>query len=655
MRMSIRWKMLFWIGAPVILIYSAMLGLAMTRWTSQAQTRIETNTTRTATLNARYLDARLGGIAQIAKSTADILQLNSALTQKELFKLVRDNVKQDPLVYGACIAFEPNAFDKGTRLFAPYAHRDQNDANKADAPLRTLSLGEAYDYTDARDPKCEWYVKPKASGKPCWSAPYFDKGAGDILMCTYSMPFYRRDNAGVKTFWGIATIDIAIEGMQNWAGLEKPNQGFFLILSPNGTFISHPDKNAIMKESVFSRSEQQNRPDIAALGKKMIAGESGVTQGISLSGEGEQWVSYAPIPEVGWSFCAIVPEKQALASLHEQVRVMLLALAATLVAILICILLATGRISSPIRKLAKGVRQLSTGDLETQVSIDMPDDEVGELSVGFNRMVGDLKSHIQALTRETAARQAVESELDVARQIQTSLLPRIFPPYPNRPEFSLHAMNAPARHVAGDFFDFLLHDDRYLYFLIADVSGKGVPAALYMAVTRTILRNQFHQQPQDPGKILQATNELLAEDNPGSMFVTLFLGIYDIKTGDLSYCNAGHPYPFCVKTDGTVAELKSETDTILGIIEDEEYHTYHHTLELGERLILFTDGVTEAQNGEGEFLEEQGLADILNADAGDLEPKPLCDRIVQRVVDFEGKGPGHHSDDVTVLVFQRNQ
>ena len=174
-----------------------------------------------------------------------------------------------------------------------------------------------------------------------------------------------------------------------------------------------------------------------------------------------------------------------------------------------------------------------------------------------------------------------------------------------------------------------------------------------MAVARTILRNHFHQQPQDPGKILKATNDLLAEDNPGAMFVTLFLGIYDIQTGEMSYCNAGHPYPFLVATDETVRELKCETDTILGIIEDGEYHTHRHTLQPGERLVLFTDGVSEARNPGGDFLEEEGLAEILRTDADDLAPHALCDQIVRRVEQFEDTAP--RGDDVTVLVLQRNQ
>jgi len=274
-------------------------------------------------------------------------------------------------------------------------------------------------------------------------------------------------------------------------------------------------------------------------------------------------------------------------------------------------------------------------------------DEIGRLAETFNTMVTELKANVEARIHEEAARKAVESELKVARGIQASLLPRIFPPFPDRKEFDLHAVNEPAKFIAGDFFDFFFINEDTLAVVMADVSGKGVPAAMFMAVARTAIRN-FTVPGKSPAQILKHVNDVMAKDNDNSMFVTLFYAFYNVRTGGLTFANAGHNPPYILRREGGLDKLMP-TGPILSVFDDAEYTDSHAAMNPGEVLVLFTDGVTEAnKNGElyGEKRFEPLLLSLLN-----LKVETICQTIIDTVIDFGGRELG---DDVTLLALRRN-
>ena len=272
----------------------------------------------------------------------------------------------------------------------------------------------------------------------------------------------------------------------------------------------------------------------------------------------------------------------------------------------VCVLLglmvyaAGTRLVRPVADLTEATRKVAEGDYESRVPVTT-EDELGRLGAAFNQMSADLRRSIGELQEATAAREKIESEIKIAGEIQMSLLPMIFPAFPNRPEFDLHAVMEPAREVGGDFYDFYFLNDYYLSFVIGDVSDKGIPAALFMAVTKTLLKASSGPD-LPPDHIVRTVNRELARENKTMNFVTLFYGIYDLRTGIVRFCNAGHNPPWVLRAGGPLETLTTHLGGApLGIDVDTEYCTETLQLTPGDQLVIYTDGVTEAQDTAQNF------------------------------------------------------
>jgi len=251
--------------------------------------------------------------------------------------------------------------------------------------------------------------------------------------------------------------------------------------------------------------------------------------------------------------------------------------------------------------------------------------------------------------RETeASKKRIEGELQVAREIQMSIVPKIFPPFPNRTEFDIHAILKPAKEVGGDLYDFFLLNDDNLYFLVGDVSGKGVPASLFMAVTKTLLKAGAHEEAA-PEQILGRVNNELCADNDSGMFATVFLGILHIPSGLVKCSNAGHNLPFILRADGSLEKLPKIKGIALGVMEGFSFSTYDFTLQRGDTLLLYSDGINEAMSQAGELFGEERMAEIIkknsNADAAGM-----TGALRDAVRDFAGGA--EQSDDITVMALK---
>lgn len=246
--------------------------------------------------------------------------------------------------------------------------------------------------------------------------------------------------------------------------------------------------------------------------------------------------------------------------------------------------------------------------------------------------------------------EAVQTDLETAARIQKKMLPQTFPPFPDRIEFGVYGEMHTAKQVGGDFFDFFLLDDHHLGFVIADVSGKGVPASLYMAVSRTMLK-AIASQIEDPSMCLSTVNSMLIPESDLTTFVTAFYGILDTRTGTVRYCNGGHNLPYIIRNNGTVEEIENTNGLLLGKIEPIEFETKEFTLSPGEKILLFTDGVTEATGQNGDMYEEPRLETFLAKHADDDLHKLVRSLIVD-VLKFMGKAD--QSDDITVLAVGYN-
>ena len=301
---------------------------------------------------------------------------------------------------------------------------------------------------------------------------------------------------------------------------------------------------------------------------------------------------------------------------------------------------------SPIMSLKKATGEIldnldKPGVIETGIHTG---DEIEELAHSVEEMDRRLKEYIRENETITAERERITAELDLAGKIQSSMLPYTFPPFPDCESFDIFASMKPAKEVGGDFYDFFLIDDTHLGLVMADVSGKGIPAALFMMVTKIMLQNDV-LTGNSPRQSLKNINRLINKDNRLEMFVTVWLGILDLKTGIMTAANAGHEYPVIKYPDGQAELYKDKHGFVLGIIPGADYKEYELCMEPGTSLFVYTDGLTEAVNGSNTLFGTDRMLDAVNAAEG--SPEDIIEAVSSAVTAFEGDAP--QSDDLTMM------
>ena len=467
-------------------------------------------------------------------------------------------------------------YSKRYPLFAPYT------AVRPDGSMESLSLAtEEYDY-----PSQEWFTKPIEQNAGYWSEPYFDEGGGNILMVTYSMPI--KDAKGQTA--AVLTADISLDWLTELVGnIHVYPNAYSMMVSRSGQFMVCPAETLVMRSTIKDiASQMEDSTGIARLNQAMLAGESG-SMAIRARGMVHH-VFFAPVSRTGWSLSIVIPDEEIFGILKRiGKRVLLLQILGVLMIILI-------------------LRSVARNQLKYK--------------------------------RLNERKEKMQSELNIAHNIQMSMIPKIFPAFPERDDLDMAAVLVPAKEVGGDLYDFFIRNE-HLYFCVGDVSGKGVPASLVMAVTRSLFRTLAGRETK-AGDIVTQMNNSMSDMNESNMFVTLFCGVLDMKTGHLDYCNAGHNAPLFF-TD-KIAELPVVPNVPLGILQDFEYQEQSIEIKHDDALFLYTDGVTEAENIHHELFGEQRLIEIMHTRRTAQEHLEAVKAAVQA---FVGEAP--QSDDITVL------
>ncbi len=305
----------------------------------------------------------------------------------------------------------------------------------------------------------------------------------------------------------------------------------------------------------------------------------------------------------------------------------------------------------PLKKLHGAVGSLVSDDMEKikEFNVNIKSkDELGDLADAFRHMVQQLNEHIDNITRMTAEKERIGAELDVATHIQKSMLPCDFPAFPERSEIDIYATMDPAKEVGGDFYDFFMVDERHLAIVVADVSGKGVPAALFMVIGKTLIKDHT-ESGSDLGKVFAEVNDLLCESNSEGLFITAFEGVLDLVTGDLDFVNAGHEMPFICRAGEEYKPHKLKAGFVLAGMEGIKYRAGRITLAPGDKIFQYTDGVTEATNGANELYGMERLEKALNTDVS-RTPSQLLPEIKADIDRFVGDAP--QFDDITMLCLE---
>ena len=545
--------------------------------------------------------------------------------------LLRRFVQGNRDLYGAAIAWMPGARGEHRALYYHWAAEGESRLEAADL------ASEAYRYWERA-----WFKEPIAAGGPVWTEPYRDEGGGEASMVTFAVPFSGAGGAVA----GVVTADVRLRRLDSIVrGIELGRSGFGLVLSRSGVVIAASERRGSPASgTVLQHASPENRARLEPIVKRMQAGEPGFTR-VELEGAAFR-LTYRPLSRAGWSLAALYPEDELLDEVAWLRTVQgLLALGGLLLLALVIVTLSR-RLTRPLGALAASAGQIARGDLDASLPPVESRDEVGALAGAFHDMRDSLKDYIRNLQETTSAKERLEGEIKVAKRIQADMLPKPVAGGPGQ-GFELGAALVPARTVAGDLFDHFLDGSR-VFFLVGDVSGKGVAAALFMARAKTVFETVAAREA-DPAALLATVNRSLCRDNDAGMFVTAVAGVLDLASGELSLAVAGHEPPVLVPADGAPKLVPVEGGRVLGLIEASDFAVNRLRLGGGDAVVLYTDGVSEAQDEKGAFFGVERLVATTAVLRQEAAPG-LTDGVLAAVRAFAGEAP--QSDDITILTLR---
>ena len=552
-----------------------------------------------------------------------------------MFVYSRGMLLNNPDFYNCSIAFEPYYFKDKGRYFSAYTKYIGDS-------IRTIQGGNdnyQYFYMD-------WYLMAKLLDKPSWTEPYMDIDVAtntSEMVTSYCQPLKNHQGEVI----GVINTSLSLNWLSHTISAVKPfPNSYSIMIGRGGTYFVHPDSTKITRQTIFTQTLEHPDAALTALGHAMQRGEEGLKQ-MNIDGK-DCYVFYKPLGQTGCSMAVVCPESDIFHGfdrLRNSVR------AIVFVGLFLMLFFFIRVITSelqPLRRLAEEAETIASGQFDTQLPELQRIDEIGQLSQSFGNMQQSLVKYIEELKHTTIQKASIERDLSIASDIQMGMLPVKFPTKEDRDDVQLYASLTPAKAVGGDLFDFYFRDEK-LFFCIGDVSGKGVPASLFMAVTRSIFRTVSVHESM-PDRIITIMNRTIADMNKTNMFVTLFVGVLDLPTGRLHYCNAGHDAPLLVGAG--VGELSCDANIPVGFMPQWKYTLQEAHIFTGTTIFLFTDGLTEAEDiNHAQFQMErvhevagQALAQQMQ------EPKELIGSMAEAVHQFVGDA--EQSDDLTMMAIQ---
>ena len=574
------------------------------------------------------IDAVLHSVEIAVENTAWIVP-HLLESPEAMYDITKRLLENNDFIYGASVAFEPNYYKTEGHYFSPYSYRDENDS------IRTKQLGDdTYDYH-----YMDWYQIPKLLDRPYWSEPYYDDGGGEMMMTTYAKPLYDKDGR----LYAMLIADLSLEWLTDLVGgIQAFDNSYNLMVSRNASFIVHPNRELILNETIFSSTYGDTDRSLKKMQDDILSGRAGEV--LRDNRGGKYFVFYSPVETTQWTVAIVCPRSELYAE-AKTLRGVLIILG--IIALLLMIALSykgIRKVVAPVEKFSDVAKKIAQGDFTAELPQIRSKDELRELHDSFEYLQRSLVQYIDELKSTTANKERIESELRIAHGIQMGMIPKIFPPFPERDDVELAARLVPAKEVGGDLYDFFIEDEK-LYFIIGDVSGKGIPASLVMAVTCRLFRAAASHRDR-PEEIVASLNDSLAEGNELGMFCTAFLGVIDLKTGLLRYCNAGHNAPWKIGADGRVGLLSVVPNLPLGMFEHFPYEGQQVQLDRQMMLYLFTDGVNEAENHAKELFGDLRLEGLLRRNAT-LEPTDIIEATFNEVQ--KHANGAEQSDDITVM------
>lgn len=640
-RQSFRLKLCLWIFIVSVFVFTTVFGATL------FYVGLETRRNINMIVDAKFdfvthaIERNLND-AEVSANNLMTIGQSPLLTNKRdsVYSLCKYFLKYNPKIQGVAIGYSPSATPDRKQGYAPYVVNSGGE-------FKTLDMAQVRDYREV-----DWYKKTMETGQPNWSAPFHNLD-GKVTVC-YNMPI--RDKNGKP--YAVQSVDMSLEDLDDSIQSLAPYpHSIITVIDENGTYVAHPNKAYIVNESMQSIAAKLGLPRNEEIAAGILSRQRGY--GKFYNGEEDVYVYYAPVKKNNWTVTLEVPYSDLAGGYSRMFKTMLIHSLLGVVMLLIVCVVIVRKLTKPLEQFSLAARKISHGEFHVELPVIKDHNELYDLRQALAAMEISLDSYIDDLKKTTESKAIIESELKTASHIQMSMVPKIFPPYPERSDIDVFASLIPAKAVGGDLYDFLLDGDD-LYFCIGDVSGKGIPASLFMAITRSLFRN-ICSQATSPAKIANTLNRAITEGNEENMFVTMFIGKCNLKTGAFTCCNCGHNAPV---TNGVLSDARNivvspgptpsfmnalPTNLPIGVIADFDYKEVSMTIEKGVKIFLYTDGVTEAENDKRELFGDNRLIEVLAATGGEHSAQDYVEHVRAEVHSFVCGA--EQSDDLTMLCF----
>lgn len=631
-----------------ILVPLAALLLGATWLETRSASRAMIATAETAAVNlGGTVREELQGVMRSTKAATEALAIPlarlDAVDPTVIEGILTDAVARNVLIYGTALAMEPRDMGSdagnvgGAEALAPYVYRT------AQGPVVTdLSRGDYRYWT------WPWFTVPLESGTSHWSDPYFDDGAGDARMVTYSVPL------AIAGRRAVLTSDLELGFLSRIAAsnlLGRP--GVVFVFDRGGRIVAHPEESWLLQRTLADIAADQGFSDLDRALRAVtreealwIRPEDGMHEGL-VGGSAERGgrLLVIPLKEAGWGIGVYFSDEDFLADVQAVTRVRLLFTLGLILLLAGIITFVSRRGVRPLQELATRTRAIARGEFKGETPGLERRDEIGRMSRAFHQMQDQLQDYVHDLTRATAERERMDAELTTARLLQHALLPSERPAM-EETGTDLAASLRSAQAVGGDLFNYQRLDERRLFFVIGDVSDEGVPAALFMTRVNALLKSIAG--PEDaPEDVLVRINRSLGEENELCMFATLIVGILDLDSGQLRLASAGHAAPLRVSADGHVEAFALTRGDPVGLDTAAEFAGAAFDLAPGDSVVAYTDGLPGASNAEGEAFGRARLEHAL----GEGAALTAADQITAVLAAVESFADGADlGDDLSLLV-----
>lgn len=482
-------------------------------------------------------------------------------------------------------------------------------------------------------------INPKQGS---WSDPFYCKYNTKHLLVSYRYPIFFPDNKEVA---GVVSCEISLNKMDKMLSEVKVGSlGYSFIIDKSGEIITHPNNEWILRKNLFEKPSLIFPENLEVVESQIKGGGRGAGHGISqFLNNQKAWFYYSPLPSSNWTVIIVVPEKE----LEKEIdlvfqKILLVSIVGILLLFLLNILIFK-KLLSPLVRVIHAIERFSSIPGYTKKSKD----EIKMLAESLENWQAKYGILIKEQTKTASEKIKYDKDLESAHDIQFNIIPSGKPTFPENPEIDLYAILKPADSVGGDLYDYFFIDKDHLLIAIGDVSGKGIPASLFMAIASTLIKS--HAKILSAKEIVNLVNDELSNRNSNQYFVTLFIGILDVRTGILDYCNAAHNFPYLLKSDGTLITLSKSHGLPLGIYRNKTYTSNTIELQYGDMIVMYTDGVINSIDSQNKHYGTERLEkNILNLN--DLCAEDAANRLLKSISIYESDEK--QADDITLLLLR---